>query len=146
MLERIEDGVSYKLQGEAVDNGDGSYYFVYRATSADSYVLSVRLVSKAYPAPGEFITDSPWFNVRIHPAPASSRSCIASGTNLMRTYSGASSSFTIKAFDPYGNARTTGGGPLSPPEPSFCAPRAARRPLLMPQVHPGSLYRCGEGT
>ena len=69
-LTRIENGVEYKIDGVAEDNNDGSYQFTYIATTAATYTLNVKLIAQLYPAPGEFIVDSPWFNVKIQPAPA----------------------------------------------------------------------------
>eukprot|EP01051_Picozoa_sp_SAG22_P010096 SAG22_NODE_887_length_6660_cov_2.023929_4_plen_266_part_00 len=60
----------YAKVHDAIDNEDGTYQFTYWATVAATYTLDVRLIAELYPEPGEFIVDSPWFNVRIHPAPA----------------------------------------------------------------------------
>eukprot|EP01052_Picozoa_sp_SAG31_P011678 SAG31_NODE_666_length_12962_cov_37.025033_7_plen_3251_part_01 len=121
LLERIENGVRYFANEpgfketdyakvhDADDNGDGTYRFIYSATVAATYTLDVRLIAELYPAPGEFIVDSPWFNVQIHPAPASADHCEATGQELTRAFAGYQSAFMIKSFDQYKNERTVGG-------------------------------------
>ena len=108
-ITRIENGVEYKIDGIAEDNGDGSYEFTYIATTASTYTLNVKLIAQLYPAPGEFIVDSPWFNVKVQPAPAAATNCIASGENVYLALSGYSSTYWIKAYDMYDNARSEGG-------------------------------------
>ena len=121
LLERISNGVKfyanspgfqetdYAKSHDATDNDDGTYQFIYYATVAATYTLDVRLIAELYPEPGEFIVDSPWFNVKIHPAPASALHSEATGEELTRAFAGYQSAFTIKSFDRYKNERTVGG-------------------------------------
>jgi hypothetical protein len=104
-----EDGKTIRITGVADDHGDGGYHFIYVATKSAEYVLDVRLVAELYPEPGEFIVDSPWFKVKIVPAPASAPHCETTGDNLVRAFAGYPSFFWIKAFDKYRNRLHTGG-------------------------------------
>eukprot|EP01047_Picozoa_sp_COSAG01_P009076 COSAG01_NODE_368_length_18064_cov_5.721959_1_plen_4267_part_10 len=108
-LTRAENGVTYKITDKTTDNNDGTYQFTYIANTAATYTLSVKLIAQQYPDPGEFIVDSPWFNVKIVPAPAAASHCRATGENINRALSGYASSFWVTAFDMFDNARTEGG-------------------------------------
>ena len=112
-LTRVQNGVTYRITDTTTDNEDGTYMFTYVANVAATYTLSVKLIAQQYPDPGEFIVDSPWFNVHIVPAPAAATHCVASGDNMHRALSGYSSSFWVTAFDMFDNGRTEGGDTIT---------------------------------
>ncbi|GMH83186.1 hypothetical protein TL16_g09514 [Triparma laevis f. inornata] len=96
---------SHLYNVQVLDNNDGTYSSTYAISSPGDYSLALKLNDEHH------IFGSP-FAVRVSPANADNRQCVARGDGLIIAKSMETSYFVIEARDKLGNMRNVGNDPF----------------------------------
>jgi hypothetical protein len=95
----------YLYNVQVLDNNDGTYSSTYAISAPGDYSLALKLNDEHH------IFGSP-FAVRVSPANADARQCVARGDGLIIAKSMETSYFVIEARDKLGNMRNVGNDPF----------------------------------